>query len=752
LLEAIDAGFAGVRNVGPAGIQSISEAISSLSGAIDNGDEVNWLKYCAKQGIRILPASYRQGSSTETITKTLSKTIPEVLRYDADDRRWRIVQRRFGLDNTEKLTLDELGTAYGLTRERVRQIEKSALDELRDVLLENNYSGKSYHVHPDVGIFVRAVFLDVAALAKDFVLETELLDIAQRKAGADSEPYAPVLALLFELFGMGRIHLDNPDLVPVWEFMETKHRAMAEEAISLIDAVLSREKPIPMDEFDLLFIVNSKLPKSKHLTVLQLLKFTELCSSAERTSDGLVQSRFEHIKGRSNQVARILWEANTPLHKKDVVREMNKRLIAAGKTKVSLATLTNHTMRDERFVAFGRSGHWGLANWEHATSSTITELMEESLIALNRPATVEEIYSYVAVRRPASVSSIKIYLAAGGNFRKADRTRWGLSTWKETRDALTWRPEQVAAFVEDLFRKLRSNEVEFTILRQALMEAANVTSQQARGMLGVNPVITTRREAKPLKIYAVFVPDYKRNWASNRLRVGRNKETMLQKTERTVKNVLSAEPNNLMELSRLASILERKHGFVKRAAYGYISKMAFLEKIDLPGSSRRICRLKAGQTGTFPQTTKINSLDPNKATQASRALENLNVHNVDIGLFMLGRLFEDTLRDYMVFAEKVRAYPVSPNNYSKLNNMIDWVKSQNIISDSSALHFLRQERNARAHNSPPSLGERQVLLNSATWVASMYLDYIVFVIVYRVGRRPGAGRKQKSTGCLGSYI
>ena len=41
-----------------------------------------------------------------------------------------ILTRRYGLDGTEGMTLDAIGQSYGLTRERIRQIEKKALEKL----------------------------------------------------------------------------------------------------------------------------------------------------------------------------------------------------------------------------------------------------------------------------------------------------------------------------------------------------------------------------------------------------------------------------------------------------------------------------------------------------------------------------------------------------------------------------------------------------------------------------------------------
>jgi DNA-directed RNA polymerase sigma subunit (sigma70/sigma32) len=47
------------------------------------------------------------------------------------DRSAVVMRMRFGLDDGRSRTLDEVGKALGLTRERIRQIERDTLRELR---------------------------------------------------------------------------------------------------------------------------------------------------------------------------------------------------------------------------------------------------------------------------------------------------------------------------------------------------------------------------------------------------------------------------------------------------------------------------------------------------------------------------------------------------------------------------------------------------------------------------------------------
>lgn len=51
-----------------------------------------------------------------------------------DDREQRIIDARFGLDGQKPLTLEEVGMEFGVTRERIRQLQNLALTKMRTAL------------------------------------------------------------------------------------------------------------------------------------------------------------------------------------------------------------------------------------------------------------------------------------------------------------------------------------------------------------------------------------------------------------------------------------------------------------------------------------------------------------------------------------------------------------------------------------------------------------------------------------------
>ena len=70
------------------------------------------------------------GPEEEVISQSLKKDI-ETLLSTLTDKEREIIIMRFGLYDVKPMSLKEIGDQYGLTKERIRQIEKRAIDKMR---------------------------------------------------------------------------------------------------------------------------------------------------------------------------------------------------------------------------------------------------------------------------------------------------------------------------------------------------------------------------------------------------------------------------------------------------------------------------------------------------------------------------------------------------------------------------------------------------------------------------------------------
>ena len=79
------------------------------------------------------------GPENQVVDSSLKSDVRALLTVLSDKER-DIITRRFGLDGEEPMSLKEIGDVYGLTKERIRQIEKRALERLRAVSQEKDIS------------------------------------------------------------------------------------------------------------------------------------------------------------------------------------------------------------------------------------------------------------------------------------------------------------------------------------------------------------------------------------------------------------------------------------------------------------------------------------------------------------------------------------------------------------------------------------------------------------------------------------
>ena len=96
----------------------------SLDTPVGDEDDTSMADFIADKGAAPLDVAAR---------KLLEQAVKDVL-GDLSDREAEVVRLRFGLDDGRPRTLEEVGREFGVTRERIRQIESKTLAKLRHPL------------------------------------------------------------------------------------------------------------------------------------------------------------------------------------------------------------------------------------------------------------------------------------------------------------------------------------------------------------------------------------------------------------------------------------------------------------------------------------------------------------------------------------------------------------------------------------------------------------------------------------------
>ena len=103
-------------------ILDVSQAVSSLDLSVDEDGETS---------VGDLVADDRVESGYANLVKEANKQIVDDVLNTLPTREAEILRMRFGINQEKAMTLEEVGGHYGITKERIRQIENKAIRKLR---------------------------------------------------------------------------------------------------------------------------------------------------------------------------------------------------------------------------------------------------------------------------------------------------------------------------------------------------------------------------------------------------------------------------------------------------------------------------------------------------------------------------------------------------------------------------------------------------------------------------------------------
>jgi len=112
-------------------IPAVQRALSAQTISGHGGDE---------DGLPSVEQLYAEKKSTSLMDEFNPFVIMQMVETVLSDREALVIRMRFGLDGTEPQTLETIGEHIGITRERVRQIEKQATEKLHAFLIEGKKS------------------------------------------------------------------------------------------------------------------------------------------------------------------------------------------------------------------------------------------------------------------------------------------------------------------------------------------------------------------------------------------------------------------------------------------------------------------------------------------------------------------------------------------------------------------------------------------------------------------------------------
>ena len=325
--------------------------------------------------------------------KQVTKKILSPLR----DRSLDIIKSRFGLGtDIERRTLEAIGEKYGITRERVRQIEQAALNMIK--------KSEEYKSEKQSFDELHKIVEELGGL----VAEDELLDSVSKDQ--ETKNHVHFYLVLGDEFTK---HREDDDFVSRW----TTDSSLSENvhaSLKNLYSNLSDDEIIPESE-----IVNRFLSELKKINVelrdeevakrwLSLSKGVRKNPLGEWGKSGASGVKARGIKDFAYLMMR---KHGSPMH----FREVAKAITNTFGKKCHTATCHNELIKDKRFVLVGR-GMYALSEWGYKPG-VVRDVIKE-ILKREGPMTKEDVVDKVLKERYLKKNTILVNLQNPKYFRK----------------------------------------------------------------------------------------------------------------------------------------------------------------------------------------------------------------------------------------------------------------------------------------------------------------------------------------------
>lgn len=329
--------------------------------------------------------------------KTKPKQVVKRLLSVLPERAHDVLVARFGLGkNSERQTLESIGRRYGITRERVRQIENYAINNIK----------KSEQFKKEAEAFVELERM-VDSLG-GVVAEKDLLNhLAKDRVFQNHIMFMLVLGDSFfkekedDVFHH-RWHV-NPEL-----------SKKVHEAIRRLYKGLSDNDIIPEADLVAAFLEHLKEVSEKYKNEEILKRWLAMAKVVGKNplgEWGLSTSPNIRAKGMRDYAFLVLRRHGSPIHFKDVAETITKLF---GK-KAHVATTHNELIKDPRFMLVGR-GLYALSEWGYMPG--VVRDVIKKILEKNGPLTKEEIIEKVLKERYVKENTIVVNLQNQKHFKK----------------------------------------------------------------------------------------------------------------------------------------------------------------------------------------------------------------------------------------------------------------------------------------------------------------------------------------------
>lgn len=360
---------------------------------------------------------------TNQVNQNLEPTVagsqlnPEILVAqlvkDLPERTKNILVKRYGLDGSERKTLEEIGRSYGITRERVRQIESLALKELKKSSQFKKLQPLIEHLHNLLDQYGQ-------------LMERRYLMRIVSKHPATTEANDNVIEFILHLADNFKFYSEDPDRKKAWGTVKADSEKPKELINQLARVLEENKKPLSQKEA---VKIASNLDFAREY---ESLSSPEVVGSYLELSKKILKNPYNEWglnswneivpRGVKDKAYIVLKRTNKPLHFTEITDLINDA--GFGRRKALPQTVHNELIKDRRFVLVGR-GIYALKEWGYKPG-TVADVVAGLLAEEKQPLTKTEIIDRVLKQRVVKKNTVVLALQNRTRFQKVSPDKYTL--------------------------------------------------------------------------------------------------------------------------------------------------------------------------------------------------------------------------------------------------------------------------------------------------------------------------------------
>ena len=333
------------------------------------------------------------------VAKRLLSTLPQRARD--------VVTLRYGLGNDpERMTLEAIGDRYGITRERVRQIENYALRTIR--------KSEQYKKEHKAFEELKKTLAEMGGV----VAEHELMEELSRSPSVQNHiHFLLVVGEEFQRYKEDeefhhRWHVDK-------DTADEIHNALRNLYKNLSNDDLIEESEM-IDQF-LSYVRNVSQRYKNEEIARRWLGVSKRVGRNPLGEWGRSESPNVNAKGMRDYAYLVLRKHGSPIHFEEVAKAIERYF----NKKAHTATTHNELIKDSRFVLVGR-GLYALKDWGYA--SGVVKDVIRNVLQKHGPLTKDEIVEKVMKERYVKENTILVNLQNPKYFKKRSDGRYENNT------------------------------------------------------------------------------------------------------------------------------------------------------------------------------------------------------------------------------------------------------------------------------------------------------------------------------------